>query len=38
LRQLGPAPVQSGGQNIADLLAPAHAVLAEAARRHALAE
>jgi uncharacterized Zn finger protein len=38
LRQLGPAPVQSGGREIAELLAPAYARLALAAERQALAE
>ncbi len=38
LRQLGPAPVQSGGCEIAELLAPAYARLALAAERRALAE
>ncbi len=38
LRQLGPAPVQSGGREIAELLAPAYARLALAAERRALAE
>jgi uncharacterized Zn finger protein len=38
LRQLGPAPVQSGGREIAELLAPAYAQLALAAERRVLAE
>ncbi len=38
LRQLGPMPVQSGGREIAELLAPAYARLAVAAERRALAE
>ncbi len=38
LRQLGPAPAQSGGREIAELLAPAYARLAVAAERRALAE
>jgi uncharacterized Zn finger protein len=38
LRQLGPAPVEAGGQNLAELLAPAYATLAQAAERRALAE
>jgi len=38
LRQLGPASVQSGAHDIAELLAPAYAQLAVAAERRALAE
>jgi len=38
LRQLGPASVQSGGHDIAELLAPAYTQLAVAAERRALAE
>ncbi|MFI5003805.1 MAG: SWIM zinc finger family protein [Solirubrobacterales bacterium] len=38
LRQLGPTPVQSGGREIAERLAPAYARLAVAAERRALAE
>ena len=38
LRQLGPAPVEAGGRNLAELLAPAYATLAQAAERRALAE
>ena len=38
LHQLGPARVQSGGRDIAELLAPAYARLAAAAERRALAE
>jgi uncharacterized Zn finger protein len=38
LRQLGPAPVEAGGRNLVDLLAPAYATLAQAAERRALAE
>jgi uncharacterized Zn finger protein len=36
LRQLGPAPVEVAGQNLADMLAPAYAMLAAAAERRAL--
>jgi uncharacterized Zn finger protein len=36
LRQLGPAPVDSAGQNLADILAPAYATLAAAAEHRAL--
>lgn len=36
LRQLGPAPVEVAGQNIAEMLAPAYAILAVAAERRAL--
>lgn len=36
LRQLGPAPVEVAGQNIAELLAPAYAILAAAAEQRAL--
>jgi uncharacterized Zn finger protein len=36
LRRLGPAPVESAGRNVADLLAPAYARLAAAAERRAL--
>ena len=38
LRQLGPAPVRSGGREIAELLAPAYARLALAAEQTALGE
>jgi uncharacterized Zn finger protein len=38
LRQLGPAPVEAGGRNLAELLASAYAALAEAAERRALAD
>jgi uncharacterized Zn finger protein len=38
LRELGPAPVEVGGRNVTDLLAPAYATLAQAAERRALAE
>jgi len=38
LRQLGPAPVEARGRNLAELLAPAYATLAQAAERRALAE
>lgn len=38
LRQLGPAPVEVGGRNLAELLAPAYARLAQAAERRALSE
>lgn len=38
LRQLGPAPVEVRGRNLAELLAPAYATLAQAAERRALAE
>lgn len=38
LRQLGPLPVDAKGQNLAELLAPAYAELAQAAERRALAE
>jgi uncharacterized Zn finger protein len=38
LRQLGPAPVEVGGRNLVELLAPAYATLAQAAQRRALAE
>ena len=38
LRELGPAPVEAGGRNLTDLLAPAYATLAQAAERRALAE
>jgi uncharacterized Zn finger protein len=38
LRQLGPAPVEAGGRNLMELLAPAYATLAQAAERRALAE
>jgi uncharacterized Zn finger protein len=38
LRQLGPAPVEVGGRNLAELLAPAYATLARAAEQRALAE
>jgi uncharacterized Zn finger protein len=37
LRQLGPAPVETDGQDLAEILAPAYATLAEAAERQALA-
>jgi uncharacterized Zn finger protein len=37
LRRLGPAPAESGGRNVADLLAPAYARLAQAAERRGLA-
>lgn len=36
LRQLGPAPVEAGGVNLVELLAPAYAALAQAAERRAL--
>jgi uncharacterized Zn finger protein len=36
LRQLGPAPVEAGGLNLVELLAPAYAALAQAAERRAL--
>jgi uncharacterized Zn finger protein len=36
LRQLGPAPVEVAGQNLAEMLAPAYATLAAAAERRAL--
>jgi hypothetical protein len=36
LRQLGPAPVASGGRNLTEVLAPAYARLAAAAERRAL--
>lgn len=36
LRQLGPAPVDVGGQDLVEVLAPAYATLAEAAERRAL--
>ena len=36
LRQLGPAPVDVGGQSLVEVLAPAYATLAEAAERQAL--
>jgi uncharacterized Zn finger protein len=35
-RQLGPAPVSTGGQNLVEVLAPAYATLAAAAERRAL--
>jgi hypothetical protein len=38
LRQLGPAPVEVGGRNLAELLTPAYATLARAAEQRALAE
>lgn len=38
LRQLGPAPVEAGDRNLAEILAPAYATLAQAAERRALAE
>jgi hypothetical protein len=38
LRQLGPAPVETRRRNLAELLAPAYATLAQAAERRALAE
>ncbi len=38
LRQLGPAPVEAGGRNLVELLAPAYATLAHAAEQRALAE
>ncbi len=37
LRQLGPAPVETDGQDLAEMLAPAYTTLAEAAERQALA-
>lgn len=37
LRRLGPAPVEVGGQNLIDVLAPAYALMAEAAEQRALA-
>ena len=36
LRQLGPAPVDVGGENLVELLAPAYRALAEQAERRAL--
>ena len=36
LRQLGPAPVEAGGVNLVELLAPAYEALAQAAERRAL--
>ncbi len=36
LRQLGPAPVDAGGENLVEVLAPAYAILAAAAERRAL--
>lgn len=36
LRQLGPAPVEVAGQNLAEMLAPAYTTLAAAAERRAL--
>jgi hypothetical protein len=36
LRQLGPAPVDVGGQDLVEVLAPAYATLAEEAERRAL--
>lgn len=36
LRQLGPAPVESGGLNLVEVLAPAYVRLAAAAERRAL--
>lgn len=36
LRQLGPAPVEVAGKNLAEILAPAYATLAVAAERRAL--
>ena len=36
LRQLGPAPVDVGGRDLAEVLAPEYATLAEAAERRAL--
>jgi uncharacterized Zn finger protein len=38
LRQLGPAPVETNGRNLAELLAPHYATLAQAAERRALDE
>ena len=38
LRQLGPAPVEVGDRNLADVLAGVYATLAQAAERRALAE
>jgi len=38
LRQLGPAPVEAKGRNLAELLVPAYLTLAQAAERRALAE
>ena len=38
LRQLGPAPVEARGRDLAELLAPAYATLAQAAERRALDE
>jgi uncharacterized Zn finger protein len=38
LRQLGPAPVEVGGRNLAELLVPAYATLAQAAEQRALSE
>ncbi|MBI4172054.1 MAG: SWIM zinc finger family protein [Actinobacteria bacterium] len=38
LRRLGPAPVEAGGRNLAELLASAYPTLAQAAERRALAE
>jgi uncharacterized Zn finger protein len=37
LRQLGPAPVDVGGQNLVEVLAPAYSLMAEAAEQRALA-
>ena len=36
LRQLGPAPVQIAGENLAEILGPAYATLAEQAQLRAL--
>jgi uncharacterized Zn finger protein len=36
LRRLGPAPAESAGRNVAELLAPAYIALAQAAERRAL--
>jgi uncharacterized Zn finger protein len=38
LRQLGPAPFEAGGRNLTDVLAPAYALLTQAAERRALYE
>jgi hypothetical protein len=38
LRQLGPAPVEVGERNLADVLAGVYATLAQAAERRALSE
>jgi uncharacterized Zn finger protein len=38
LRRLGPSPVEADGRNLTDVLAPAYALLAQAAERRALYE